>query len=86
MLTQLEFKHTNKTRDRPYNSEEEDITSDGKNKGTGKATFELVLQIQCLDLFASSHMERNVIESENKNPGPVSHDHNKYIVQLRVAR
>lgn len=30
-------------------------------------------------MFASSHMERNVTKSKkHKNPGPVSHKHNKY--------
>lgn len=87
ILSQLYFKHTNKTRGRLQDSEEEDITSIGRTKIRKEAAFELPLQRQGLDRFASSYMERKTTQSaNNKNPGPVWQNHNKYIVQLRVAR
>lgn len=59
----------------------------GKTKIRKETAFGLVLQTQCLDMFVSSHMQRNATQrKKKKNLNPVNQNHNKYIVQLRVAR
>lgn len=59
----------------------------GKTKIRKETAFGLVLQTQCLDMFVSSHMQRNAKQrKKKKNLNPVNQNHNKYIVQLRVAR
>lgn len=62
ILSQLYFRHTNKTRGSVQDSEEEDITSIGRTKIRKEATFELPLQRQGFDPFASPHMERKTIQ------------------------